>query len=66
MVQLTSLLVARAIENQSFVVGVNRTGPDGNGVIYSGNSMGGGPTGHILRNLVSESGNGGYRRYARA
>ncbi|MBC7776113.1 MAG: amidohydrolase [Phycisphaerae bacterium] len=33
-----SLLTARAIENQSFVVGVNRTGSDGNGFEYSGDS----------------------------
>jgi omega-amidase len=34
-----SLLVARAIENQAFVVGVNRVGLDGNGVLHSGDSM---------------------------
>jgi predicted amidohydrolase len=33
-----SLLQARAIENQSYVVGVNRVGKDGNGFIYSGDS----------------------------
>ena len=33
-----SLLVARAIENQSYVVGVNRVGEDGNSVPHSGNS----------------------------
>lgn len=33
-----SLLQARAIENQSYVVGVNRVGEDGNGLIYSGDS----------------------------
>ena len=33
-----SLLKARAIENQSFVIGVNRIGKDGNGVTYSGGS----------------------------
>lgn len=32
------LLRARAIENQAFVVGVNRSGPDGNGVGYPGES----------------------------
>lgn len=32
------LLRARAIENQAFVVGVNRVGPDGNGIDYSGGS----------------------------
>jgi omega-amidase len=33
-----SLLISRAIENQSYVVGVNRTGRDGNNIKYSGNS----------------------------
>ncbi len=33
-----SLLRARAIENQSYVIGVNRTGTDKNGFIYSGAS----------------------------
>lgn len=33
-----SLLVARAIENQAYVVGVNRIGTDGNDVSYSGDS----------------------------
>jgi predicted amidohydrolase len=34
-----SLLVARAIENQCFVVGVNRVGNDGNNIYHSGDSM---------------------------
>lgn len=33
-----SLLPARAIENQAFVLGVNRVGSDGNGISYSGDS----------------------------
>ena len=33
-----SLLRARAIENQCYVIGVNRTGIDGNGVEYDGES----------------------------
>ncbi len=33
-----TLLSARAIENQAFVVGVNRIGNDGNGLPHSGNS----------------------------
>lgn len=33
------LLQARAIENLSFVAGVNRVGTDGNGMDYSGDSM---------------------------
>jgi omega-amidase len=34
-----TLLQARAIENQCYVVGVNRTGVDGNDIVYSGESM---------------------------
>jgi predicted amidohydrolase len=33
-----TLLRARAIENQCFVIGVNRKGIDGNGIIYNGGS----------------------------
>jgi omega-amidase len=33
-----SLLMARAIENQAYVVGVNRVGEDGNGVTHSGDT----------------------------
>ena len=33
-----TLLQARAIENQAFVVGVNRVGPDGHGIAHSGDS----------------------------
>jgi predicted amidohydrolase len=33
-----TLLKARAIENQAFVVGVNRAGPDGHGIAHSGDS----------------------------
>ncbi len=32
------LLIARAIENQSYVIGVNRVGDDGNKIYYSGDS----------------------------
>ncbi len=34
----SSLLVARAIENQAYVVGVNRVGEDGNGIYHSGDT----------------------------
>ncbi|MGB0166009.1 MAG: nitrilase-related carbon-nitrogen hydrolase [Luteibaculum sp.] len=34
-----TLLKARAIENQCFVVGVNRCGEDGNGIEYNGKSV---------------------------
>lgn len=33
-----SLLVARAIENQSYVIGLNRIGDDGNAIYHSGDS----------------------------
>ncbi len=33
------LLIARAIENQCYVLGVNRTGKDGKGIHYDGNSI---------------------------
>lgn len=35
----SSLLRARAIENQCYVVGVNRIGTDGNGTAYAGDSV---------------------------
>jgi omega-amidase len=34
-----SLIIARAIENQSYALGVNRVGTDGNGHIYMGDTM---------------------------
>ncbi len=34
----SQLLIARAIENQCYTIGVNRIGCDGNGIGYSGNS----------------------------
>jgi omega-amidase len=33
-----TLLMARAIENQAYVIGLNRVGNDGNGIFYSGDS----------------------------
>jgi omega-amidase len=43
-----TLLQARAIENQSFVAGINRVGNDGNGIYHSGDSMVIDPMGEIL------------------
>ncbi len=43
-----TLLQARAIENQCYVAGVNRTGTDGNGLQYAGESMIIGPLGEII------------------
>lgn len=42
------LLQARAIENQCYVVGVNRVGNDGNEIHYSGDSMIIDPLGEVL------------------
>jgi predicted amidohydrolase len=44
----TSLLVARAIENLSYVVGVNRVGEDENSLHYSGDSVVLSPQGEAL------------------
>lgn len=43
-----SLLIARAIENQCYVIGVNRVGKDGNGIEHSGDSMLIDPLGEVL------------------
>ena len=43
-----NLLMARAIENMSFVIGVNRVGIDGNGHQYVGNSSIISPLGELL------------------
>ena len=51
-----TLLQARAIENQCFVAGVNRTGTDGRGLQYGGESMIVGPLGEIIDTLGSEEG----------
>lgn len=49
-----ALLVARAIENQLFVIGVNRTGVDGNGLQYEMSSMAVAPDGTVLAPTHSE------------
>ncbi|MBN1158635.1 MAG: amidohydrolase [Bacteroidales bacterium] len=46
-----TLLKARALENQSYVVGVNRVGIDGNGISYRGESQVIGPKGNMLLNM---------------
>ena len=43
-----SLIPARAIENQAFVVAVNRVGHDGNEVYHSGDSMCIDPNGKVI------------------
>src|SRR5512133_3325698 len=46
-----SLLVARAIENQCYVLGINRVGTNPDGTFYSGDSVIIGPKGEILASL---------------
>ena len=46
-----TLLKARALENQCYVIGVNRTGLDGNGLPHKGDSMVFGPKGEIIGHL---------------
>ncbi|QBQ42307.1 amidohydrolase [Sphingobacterium psychroaquaticum] len=43
-----TLIPARAIENQAYVIGVNRVGYDGNEVYYSGGSMCISPVGDVV------------------
>ena len=49
-----ALLVARAIENQLFVFGVNRIGTDGNGLQYEESSMAIAPDGTVLKPVHSD------------
>lgn len=44
------LLIARAIENQAYVAGINRVGYDGKGIYYSGNSAVIDPKGKLIAN----------------
>jgi omega-amidase len=45
------LLKARAIENQCYVIGINRTGIDGRNISYNGNSQAISPKGEIIKRL---------------
>lgn len=49
-----ALLQARAIEGQCYVIGVNRTGTDGNGVEYPRSSVAFGPDGALLQPDASD------------
>jgi omega-amidase len=49
-----TLLCARAIENQCYVIGVNRVGSDGNNIYYSGNSLIIDPLGQVLYHMADE------------
>jgi len=52
-----ALLIARAIENQAFVIGVNRVGADPH-LSYAGGSMAVGPAGEILLEMDDSPGVG--------
>jgi predicted amidohydrolase len=45
------LLIARAIENQAYVVGVNRIGEDGNTIAHSGDSCVLNPRGELISKM---------------
>lgn len=49
-----TLLQARAIENQSFVIACNRIGEDGNDLVYGGESQFLAPDGEVIRKSTSE------------
>jgi predicted amidohydrolase len=49
-----TLLCARAIENQCYVVGVNRVGTDGNDINHSGNSLIIDPLGEVLYHMADD------------
>lgn len=49
-----TLLCARAIENQCYVIGVNRVGMDGNEIYHSGNSLVIDPLGEVLYHMADE------------
>lgn len=50
------LLIARAIENQCYTIGVNRIGTDGIGIPYAGGSMLVGYDGQIIENAGAKEG----------
>jgi omega-amidase len=49
-----TLLCARAMENQCYVIGVNRVGNDGNNIYHSGNSLVIDPMGQVLYHMADE------------
>ncbi|HRD57919.1 MAG TPA: amidohydrolase [Ferruginibacter sp.] len=49
-----TLICARAIENQCYVIGVNRVGKDGNNLYHSGNSLVIDPLGEVLYHQADE------------
>lgn len=50
--QWCALMVARAIENQMFMIGVNRIGTDGNGLTYVKSSMLVAPDGQVIEPII--------------
>ena len=52
----SKLLQARAIENQCYVIGVNRVGTDANGFEHTGHSAVIDPMGYIITELVNDEG----------
>ncbi len=50
------LLIARAIENQAYCIGLNRVGSDDNGLDYSGDSLALAADGEMLLDCAAESG----------
>ncbi|MDG1476262.1 MAG: amidohydrolase [Vicingaceae bacterium] len=51
----SKLLEARAIENQCYVVGVNRVGEDGKRITYTGNSVVVNPKGDVISNIAENT-----------
>ncbi|WP_462251732.1 amidohydrolase [Ferruginibacter sp.] len=49
-----TLLCARAIENQCYIIGVNRVGDDAKNIHYSGNSLVIDPMGQVLYHMADE------------
>jgi omega-amidase len=55
MLAWNTLLQARAIENQCYVIGCNRVGVDGNDLVYSGHSQWIDPLGAVKAKIVNDS-----------
>jgi len=49
------LLIARAIENQAYVIGLNRVGNDGNDVYHNGSSQIISPQGEVMEQVCDEA-----------
>lgn len=54
--QWRQLLIARAIENQAYVAGVNRIGQDGKGIDHAGDSLAICPKGELLVDAADQAG----------